>query len=127
MRKQSFGTVVLLIIIMFSLTQVGACGHSENERFIQGEWQAAGEQGSGYAWFIRWKFKQGNFVQTGYPPLEQAGKYRVLSEKDDDLELEFFDQSGTFGTNVQRVKIVLDKINRSLLLEGRVFHFVNKH
>jgi len=50
----------------------------EAEKYLQGRWRVEGENG-GRSRFLEWTFADGNFRQSGYPPLFQEGKYRVLN------------------------------------------------
>ena len=89
----------------------------ENEKFIQGTWRADGENG-GHAWFLEWTFDNGNFKQTGYPPIIQEGKYRVLSAAGDKITLELYEQKGTFGEKPREIQISLDREAGQLTISG---------
>ena len=81
---------------------------SENEDYIQGAWRAAGETGI-RAWFLEWTFDNGNFKQTGYPPIAQEGRYKVISSDGDQITLELYEQKGTFGAGKRTLQILIDE------------------
>lgn len=87
----------------------------EAEKYIQGKWRAAGENG-GHTWFLEWAFDKGNFKMLGYPALFQEGKYRVVTETDDKLTIELYGQKGTFGEKDRKVEIVMDKQSGKLAI-----------
>jgi len=93
------------------------------ERFIQGTWRAEGTDPSGrHGWFQEWTFENGKFTETGYPPLEQKGSYRVLKSQGNRLTLELYDQDGTFGTENRQLDIVINR-RRATLKIGQVGSF----
>ncbi|HWS99072.1 MAG TPA: hypothetical protein VN256_02295 [Pyrinomonadaceae bacterium] len=93
------------------------------EDFIQGTWRAQGTDPSGrHGWFQEWTFEKGKFNETGYPPLEQKGSYRVLKSQGNRLTLELYDQDGTFGTENRQLEIVINK-RRGTLRIGQVGPF----
>lgn len=91
---------------------------NEAENRIQGTWRAEGESG-GRSWFLEWTFAGGKFKQTGYPPITQEGKYRVLSSDADQLTLELYEQEGTFGGGKREIRILPDKETGQLTISGR--------
>ena len=78
---------------------------SEAEKRIEGDWRAEGNNGR-YGWFLEWTFADGNFEQKGYPPIYQAGKYRVIGVRGDKVTLELYDQKGNFGEGKRTVEII---------------------
>lgn len=93
------------------------------EDFIQGTWRATGTDPSGrHGWFQEWTFDKGKFTETGYPPLEQKGSYRVLKSRGNRLTLELYDQDGTFGTENGQLEIVINR-RRGTLRIGQVGPF----
>ena len=72
------------------------------------------KSGRSRVWFLEWTFAGGKFLQTGYPPIKQEGKYRVVKQSDDKLTLELYEQKGNFGTKDRRVEIVIDEKNERL-------------
>jgi len=76
--------------------------------YLQGTWRAAGETPDRHTWFLEWTFKDGRFKQTGYPPITQEGKYRVIEAAANKLTIELFDQDGTFGKEPQQIEISAD-------------------
>jgi hypothetical protein len=109
---------VLSIVIVGWLIQLVTRRPSDNESFIQGTWRAAGEQGAGHAWFMEWRFEEGAFTQTGYPPLEQRGRYRVIGDSESRLQLELYEQRGTFGTRDSNLVIVVNRDRDTLRIEN---------
>jgi len=84
------------------------------ERFIQGAWHYSGTvpgsvPGREMSFFIEWRFAPGRFVQTGYPPLHSAGRYRVLFADATVLRLELFEQSGNFSERDRTIEIAIDR------------------
>ena len=90
---------------------------SDAEDFIQGTWRAAGGKGI-RAWFLEWTFEDGTFRQTGYPPIVQEGKYRVLSADAERITLELYEQKGTFGEKPRELQILLDRSANQLTISG---------
>jgi hypothetical protein len=90
---------------------------NENEEYIQGTWRAEGANGE-RAWFLEWTFDHGKFKQTGYPPIIQEGKYRVLSAAGSKITLELYEQKGTFGEDPRKVEISIDKAASRLTISG---------
>jgi len=91
---------------------------SENEKYIQGTWRTAGEN-SGRAWFLEWIFDNGSFKQTGYPPITQEGKYRVVAASDNKITLELYEQKGTFGEEAGEIQILIDRESNKLTISDR--------
>lgn len=89
----------------------------ENEKYIQGTWRVTGENG-GRSWFLEWTFENGKFKQTGYPPIIQEGKYRVIGETDNKITLELYEQKGTFGDDTRRIEILIDTKTNQLTISG---------
>ena len=97
----------------------GAPLMQDDEAFIQGKWRLVGEHPkdkSGYSrvWFLEWTFADGKFLQTGYPPITQEGKYRIVKQEKDKLTLELYEQKGTFGTKDKQIEVVIDEKNEKL-------------
>jgi hypothetical protein len=89
----------------------------EAEKYIQGTWRVASENAR-RSWFLEWSFDNGNFKQTGYPPIIQEGKYRVAGIDGDRLTLELYEQKGTFGEGNRELQIFLDKKANRLTISG---------
>ena len=89
----------------------------ENEKYIQGTWRVEGENG-GYRWFLEWTFENGKFNQTGYPPIIQEGKYRIAGETENKITLELYEQKGTFGNEMRKIEILIEKETNQLTISG---------
>ncbi len=116
MRSKSFLFLSLCAVILFASFTVSA---QTNREFIQGKWrldgQLPGKNGKpGMSWFQEWIFGDGTFSESGYPPLFQKGKFRVLKDEDNVLTLELYEQSGNFGTKNSNLVIVVDQNEASL-------------
>ncbi len=108
-----------IAVILFSTALPRAASYRKTqEDFIQGMWRLTGEN-SGHAWFLEWTFHRGRFDLKGYPPLAQAGKYRVIKTDGDKLTLELYDQKGNFGTEDSQIEIVIDKKKETLMIKGQ--------
>jgi hypothetical protein len=90
---------------------------NENEKFIQGTWRVEGENG-GYRWFLEWTFRDGSFKQTGYPPIIQEGRYKVLGVDGDKITLGLYEQKGTFGAQNRELQVLIDKPANRLTISG---------
>lgn len=114
-------TRILIVLIALGAFCSGIHSpQSENEQFIQGEWRLAGqEEGSEHAWLLEWKFDNGSFRHTGYPPIDQEGKYRIRKDAEELLELELYDQTGTFGSETSVLKIRIGRDNDTLRIDDR--------
>ena len=118
MRKLLLG---LISIAALGLTPFSSCVISaqDHETFIQGKWRLVGEfpkdkSGRSRVWFLEWTFADGKFLQTGYPPIKQEGKYRIVRQDEDKLTLELYEQKGNFGTEDRQIEIVVDRKNEML-------------
>lgn len=117
-KYRTYGlTLVFAIGIIMSASIVLYA--QDNEAFIQGKWRVEGklppnQSGHSMSWFQEWTFTDGKFLEEGYPPLGQKGKYRVINNESDKLTLELYEQSGTFGTENSQLQIVVDKQENTL-------------
>ena len=114
---------ILLCLLAAGLLGLPAAAE-DNDKFIQGTWRFDGQlptsgKGPRMSWFLEWTFADGTFVQNGYPPLRQTGKYRVAKEQGDALTLELYDQAGTFGTANKQMEVVIDRPKNRLKIQGR--------
>jgi hypothetical protein len=89
----------------------------EPEKYIQGKWRAAGETDR-HTWFLEWTFDNGSFKQSGYPPITQDGKYKVVNVADNKITLELYDQKGTFGEEKSKVEILINPETKQLTISG---------
>lgn len=89
------------------------------EKYIQGTWHVYGEN-NGHGWFLEWTFDNGKFKQTGYPPIIQEGKCKVVSRSENKLTIELYDQKGTFGNENRKIEIVIDKDKGELIISGTI-------
>lgn len=121
-KKPLFG---LLLIFTLTIFLSGSAAAQDNEKFIQkAVWRLSGQlpknnQGHSMAWFLEWTFTDGKFLLTGYPPLKQEGKYRIVKTEENKLTLELFDQSGNFGTENKQIEIIIDRKNNKLKINGK--------
>ncbi len=109
-------SIAALGVMLLSSCAVSA---QDNEAFIQGKWRLQGESPQDRSryirvWYIEWTFANGAFVQIGYPPIRQEGKYRIVKEEDSKMTLELYEQKGNFGTKDQQIKLVVDRENEKL-------------
>jgi hypothetical protein len=113
---------IFLTLFIFMLSCSGVLGmQGENEKFIQGKWRLTGnlgDQNKNQTWLLEWEFKNGSVTQSGYPPLLQKGKYRVLESKENTIKLKLYDQKGTFGTDDNDLEIIIDKKENTLTIGG---------
>lgn len=109
---------LLLFIALVGFSLAPARVTDSDEQRIQGTWRLAGSSG-GHAWFLEWKFEQGKFTLTGYPPLSQEGSYRIIKTDGAKLTLELYDQKGNFGTENSQIEIVTDKDTDKLKIKGQ--------
>src|SRR6185295_12524289 len=86
-------------------------GKDDLAKYVLGTWRLDGElppnnTGHGFHWFLEYKFNaDGTFMLTGYPPLMQKGKYRVVKSEDNKLTLDLYEQSGNFGDKDKQIEI----------------------
>jgi hypothetical protein len=98
---------------------LAACGITDaNEKFIQGKWTAAGDQGEGHSWYLEWTFDNGRFEMTGYPPIQQSGLYQIATSAENTLTLTMTEQQGDFGTEDSTLTILIDPDNNSLTIDN---------
>ena len=114
----------LIILLAAAACPLSLRNMGPNEQFVQGAWRAAGnlgnEEEASHAWFLEWKFENGSFEQTGYPPITQKGKYEVLDDRDDLLRLRLYDQEGTFGKDERTIEIRIDREQGTLAIDRTV-------
>ncbi len=113
-------SITALAFMLFSSCTISAQDH---ETFIQGKWRLVGEfpkdkSGRSRVWFLEWTFADGKFLQTGYPPIKQEGKYRIVKQDESKLTLELYEQKGTFGTKDRKIEIDVDRKNEKLQIEN---------
>ena len=114
----------LFLLFMIGVTSLSACAQQDNQKSIEGKWRLRGELPGkdgkpGMAWFLEWIFTDGKFLQTGYPPISQKGKYRILKKDGDKLTLELYEQSGNFGTEDKQIEIIIDAEKETLKINGK--------
>src|SRR5918911_5752344 len=107
-----------IALLLFSSVSFVSSAKKTEEDFIQGMWRLTGENG-GRAWFLEWTFSRGRFDLKGYPPLAQAGKYRIIKVDGHKLTLELYDQKGNFGAETSQIDIVIDKKKETLMIKGQ--------
>lgn len=111
-------------MIMVGISPILVLSQSNAEK-IQGSWRLNGTNGK-VSWFLEWTFKDGDFTQTGYPPISQKGKFRIIDEKGVQLKLELFDQDGTLGKENRQIIILIDEKRKELTID-RKSGFVRKN
>lgn len=116
--KRLFPLLAVALILFSSAHFASTPAKERNEDFIQGMWRLTGENG-GHAWFLEWTFNRGMFDLKGYPPLAQAGKYRIIKTDGSKLTLELYDQKGNFGTEQSEIEVVIDKKKNTLMIKGQ--------
>ena len=112
----------VLISLAWLLAATLACSTllmGENERFIQGTWTYTIDQGDGHAAYLDVTFTPGFFEMQGYPPLEQSGRYRVVSSDGDTLTLRLTEQEGDLPTDDQDMVIALDRAADQITIDGQ--------
>lgn len=116
--KRLFPQVAIALVLFSVAAPLALSRRKTQEDFIQGMWRMTGEN-DGHAWYLEWTFDRGRFDLKGYPPLAQAGKYRVIKTESDKLTLELYDQKGNFGTDNSRLEVVVDKKKDTLMIKGQ--------
>lgn len=126
MKRTGLKLTVLGIVLAFVLA---GCGPSEAERYIQGAWAFANEQGNPRSTELHvlneWWFGGGRYfyqfeVAAGFPLISE-GRYRILETEEDQivLELYFVEGNAPLFEN-QQVTLKLEReidslrINRTL-------------
>ena len=107
-----FPSLLLMVMAAWIMASGWPLPQVSNEEFIQGTWRIDGYLNQAQRrgrWYQEWTFEHGKFKEEGYPPLRQAGSYRVLNEDGDKLTLELHDQEGTFGSKNSRLEIVINR------------------
>lgn len=113
------------IILLFAIACSGIFGlmNSDNESFIQGKWQIAGESISDKSLEktkpIEWKFENGKFSQIGFSTVLKKGRYKILEDHNNILKLKLYNQKGKFGKKRTELEIVVDKKNERLIIDGK--------
>ena len=130
--KKNF-LVVGFFLFAIGLSACSALAQDKNKdiskddpaEYIRGTWRLNGElppgnSGHSFHWFLEYTFNaDGTFMLTGYPPLIQKGKYRVVTSEDGKLAVELYEQSGNFGTKDKQIEIIADKEKDMLKIDGK--------
>lgn len=115
--------IFLALLILASACNPLVPAMGDGDSYIQGTWRLAGglsdENDGPRAWLLEWNFRNGEFVQTGYPPIRQSGRYEILEEDGKRLKLRLFDQNGTFGVRERVIGILIDRENARLSIDGK--------
>jgi hypothetical protein len=114
--------ILTLFILLFVISCNGIFNiKSENEKFIQGKWQLSGNLPGdrNFSWLLEWEFNNGTFFQSGYPPIRQEGKYKIIEEREDTIRLKLYKQTGTWGEQDSELDIIIDKENNTLSIQGK--------
>ena len=129
MKERSLFGFFLFLAIATSACSVAAQSNKEtppkNEDLIIGTWRLDGElppgnSGHSFHWFLEYTFNaDGSFMQTGYPPLMQKGKYKIIKSEDNKLTLDLYEQSGNFGDKDKQIEIVFDGEKTTLKIDGK--------
>jgi len=109
---------VILLVGIGCLLLTGCKTTDPNERYIQGKWTAAGDQGEGHSWYLEWTFDNGHFEMSGYPPIQQSGNYRITESQESTLTLTLINQQGDLATEDRTLTIVIDSTNTSLTIDN---------
>jgi hypothetical protein len=119
----------LIFAIITSACSVAAQSNKDSapkdEDLIIGRWRLDGElppgnSGHSFHWFLEYAFNDdGTFMLTGYPPLMQKGKYRIVKREENKLTLDLYEQSGNFGDKDKQIEILVDKEKDTLKIDGK--------
>src|SRR5215208_4772438 len=109
-------SLLFIALVGFSVAPTSAT--APDDKLIQGTWRLEGNNG-GHSWFLEWKFAEGKFTLSGYPPLYQEGSYRIIQTVGAKLTLELYDQKGNFGTETSQIEIVINKDKDKLKIKGQ--------
>jgi len=119
MKERFLVGFFLFFAIATSACSVAAQSNKEaapkNEDFIIGTWRLDGElppnnSGHSFHWFLEYTFNaDGTFMQAGYPPLMQKGKYKNVKSEDNKLTIDLYEQSGNFGDKDKQIEIVIKR------------------
>ena len=118
MRKLLIGLISIAVLGLTPFSS-GMISAQDHETFIQGKWRLEGEfpkdkSGRSRVWFLEWTFADVTFLQIGYPPIKQEGKYRIIKHVENTLTLELYEQKGNFGTKDRQIEMVIDEKNKRL-------------
>lgn len=114
----------LFLLFVFGIFSISAFAQ-DNARAMEGTWRLEGvtpgtNGNPGVSWFLEWTFAaDGMFLQTGYPPLSQKGKYRLVQIIGDKITLKLYEQSGNFGTKDKQIEILIDAEKDTLKIDGK--------
>ena len=116
--------ILLLLFISLAISfPVASRAEDANDDSIQGTWYLSGQVsskgGHGFSWFLEWTFDHSKFNLSGYPPLHQEGRYRILKTEGNKLTLELYDQKGNFGTENSQIEIVVNKEKDTLTIKDQ--------
>ncbi|MCP4441877.1 MAG: hypothetical protein GY810_23465 [Aureispira sp.] len=85
---------------------------SEQEKFIQGEWEW-----HGHSTFVGWTFEKGSYLRTAYPRMEERGTYKI--DKIDGKELTLILDNGQDFMGTRMLTIRLNTLNNTLHIDGK--------
>jgi hypothetical protein len=123
--KVLFFSGFLVLFAMGASACTAAAQIKSSDIPIVGTWRLDGElppnnTGHGFHWFLEYTFNDdGRFILTGYPPLMQKGKYRIVKVEENKLTVDLYEQSGNFGTKDKQIELTFDKETNLLKIDGK--------
>ncbi|MEP7077176.1 MAG: hypothetical protein ABI878_15325 [Acidobacteriota bacterium] len=129
MKDKILSGFLLIFVIATSafsvVVQDNKASVPKDEDTIIGTWRLDGElpannTGHGFHWFLEYTLNtDGTFMLTGYPPLMQKGKYRVVKSEENKLTVDLYEQSGNFGTKDKQIEVQVDREKETLKIDGK--------
>lgn len=129
MKEKILVVFLLIFAVASSACSVAAQKNDsqpkKDDESIIGRWHLDGQlppgnSGHSFHWFLEYTFKDdGTFMLTGYPPLMQKGKYRIVKSEENKLTVDLYEQSGNFGDTDKQIEIVVDKEKETLKIDGK--------
>lgn len=127
--------ILTTLAIISSLTVIAGCNPTttevetetetttevtiETSSSLEGAWNYTESDGTedGLALDWTWTFEKDTYKIIGYPEYNQEGKYKILSEEEDTITVEFSEVTGDGNTENQTIEI--NKTEEGLIINGQ--------
>lgn len=109
----------LLPVALILALALAGCGAGDPAPALAGRWSLSQDLGGGFSSYLTWGFTGGRFTLEGYPPLRQAGRFRLIAQRENTYRLQLYDQSGDLPTDDRELLVVYDPQADTLLIDGQ--------
>lgn len=105
--------------------------YQQHEGFILGTWQRKGVSTTNEPWYINYTFTNTGFEISAQPALHIKGSYRIVSEIENLMLVEFYNIHPSLNTNQyyrhpQHLQVSVDKHDDLLTIDNRTYKRLSK-